>query len=179
MIKNQQTMRVFFALWPEEPVRQALHALALAYQAPCGGRAMDAENLHLTLLFLGNLNRTCLPQLMACAGKVAVPAFEFALERVALWRHIACMLPEIEVPALHRLHGALQDALEAAGIACESREFSPHVTLLRHVEQALVPQRIKPVRWRANAFVLVESVTTDQGVRYRILQQWSLGSQAG
>jgi hypothetical protein len=52
-IKKSSVARVFFALWPEALVRRALHTLATEYQSRCEARIMDADTLHMTLLFLG------------------------------------------------------------------------------------------------------------------------------
>ena len=57
-LKDSGVARVFFALWPEALVRQALHTLATEYQLRCEARAMRAETLHMTLLFLGG-SRAC------------------------------------------------------------------------------------------------------------------------
>jgi len=178
--KESSIARVFFALWPEEPVRQALHALATEYQPLCNARAMGADSLHMTLLFIGGMERARLPQLMQAAGKVAMPAFGFVLERLLFWPHnrIAYAASLVEVPALDQLVTALQQELAAAGFLFDNSKFSPHVTLLRNVGHVLEPQTITPITWRVGSFVLVESVTTDQGVSYQILQKWPLSPEA-
>ena len=84
----------------------------------------------------------------------------------------------VEVPALDQLTTALQQGLADAGFLIENREFKPHVTLLRHVGHALEPQAITPISWQVDSFVLVESVKTDLGVHYQILQRWLLAAEA-
>ena len=177
-IKNSSVARVFFALWPEVLVQRALHALATEYQSRCDARAMGADTLHMTLLFLGGVERARLPQLMQAAGKVSVPPFGFVLERLSYWLHnrIAYATPLVKVAALDQLVTALQQELLAAGFQFENYAFTPHVTLLRRVGQVLEPQAITPIMWWVDSFVLVESITTDRGVRYQILQKWPLSS---
>ncbi|HSH54566.1 MAG TPA: RNA 2',3'-cyclic phosphodiesterase [Methylotenera sp.] len=178
--KDSGVARVFFALWPEILVRQALHTLATKYQSQCEARVMAADSLHMTLLFLGEVKRTRLLQLMQTADKVSVPPFGFVLERLSFWQHnrIAYATTVVEAPTLHQLAAALQQEVLAAGFLfesdVESHEFTPHVTLLRNVRHVLEPQPITPITWRVDSFVLVESVTTDQGVRYHVLQKWRL-----
>lgn len=141
---------------------------------------MDADSLHMTLLFLGEVKRTRLLQLMQTADKVSVPPFEFILERLSFWQHnrIAYATTLVEVPALLQLVTSLQQEVLAAGFLfesdVESHEFAPHVTLLRNVRHVLESQAITPVTWWADSFVLVESVMTDQGARYHVLQKWRL-----
>lgn len=175
-IKNSSVARVFFALWPEALVRQALHTLAMEYRSRCEARAMGADTLHLTLLFLGEMERACLPQLIQTANKVSAPAFGFILERLSFWLHnrIAYATPLVEVPALDQLVTALQQELLAAGFRFDNHAFNPHVTLLRRVGHVLEPQAITPIKWWADSFVLVESVMTDRGVHYQVLQKWPL-----
>lgn len=64
------TRRVFFALWPDEPLRSsfmhATHELARA----AGGRLVAPRNLHVTLLFLGPVAEDRLTELTALAAEV-------------------------------------------------------------------------------------------------------------
>lgn len=179
--KGANIARVFFALWPDALVQQALYALAMEYQPLCAARAMGEETLHMTLLFLGGIERVRLPQLMEAAGKISAPPFGFALEQLLFWPHnrIAYAASATEVPALHQLVTALQQAVVAAGFPVGNLAFKPHITLLRHVEQALESQTITtPVMWQVDSFVLVESVMTAQGTGYQILQKWPLSANA-
>jgi len=173
---NSNAARVFFALWPEATVRQALHTLATEYAPRCKARAIDADNLHMTLLFMGGVERTRLPQLMQAAGNISVPPFGFKFESLSFWpqSRIACTTLAADVPALGQLVAALKQQLTAADLVFENYEFIPHVTLLRNVENILAPQAIQPIDWWVESFVLAESVVTDQGSRYRILQEWPL-----
>ena len=175
-MKKQNVARVFFALWPEELVRRALHTLAMEYQSRCDARPMHADTLHMTLLFLVEVERAYMPQLIQSTSKVSVPPFGFALERLSFWPHnrIAYAAPLLEVPALNQLATALQQELIAAGFPLENYKFNPHVTLLRRVWHTLESQTIPPIMWWVDSFVLVESVMTDTGVSYQILQKWPL-----
>lgn len=175
-IKNKNVARVFFALWPEALVRQALHTLAMEYQSPCEARVMSANSLHMTLLFLGEVARTCLPQLMQTADKVSAPAFGFILERISFWQHnrIAYAAPLEKIPALDQLVTMLQQELVATDFQFDHHEFKPHVTLLRNVRHVSESQSITPIMWWVDSFVLVESVTTELGISYQILRTWPL-----
>lgn len=175
-IKNSGVARVFFALWPESSVQRALHTLAMEYQSHCNARAMRADTLHMTLLFLGEIERARLPQLMQAASRVSALPLELVLEKFSFWQHsrIAYAAPLADVSALHQLFTALQQQLLTAGFPCENYEFKPHVTLLRRVGHVLDSQIIKPIIWRVDSFVLVESVMADQGISYQALQKWPL-----
>lgn len=175
-IKNSSVARVFFALWPEALAQRALHTLAMEFQSRCEARAMAADTLHMTLLFMGEIERACLPRLIQTADKVSAPAFGFILERISFWQHnrIAYAAPLEKISALDQLVTALQQKLIAAGFWFDNHEFNPHVTLLRRVGHALESQAITPIKWWVDSFVLVESVMTDRGVSYQVLQKWPL-----
>ena len=63
MASPAASARVFFAAWPAPAIQQALGKLALDLQPRCGGRAIPARNIHLTLVFLGDIERARLPRL--------------------------------------------------------------------------------------------------------------------
>lgn len=168
--------RVFFALWPEAPAQQALLKLGAEYLPRCKARAIDADTLHMTLLFLGKVERARLPQLIQAAGNIMVPPFGFKLQRLSFWpqSRIACATLADDVPTLGQLVTALKQQLTAAGFVFENYDFIPHVTLLRNVENIPEPHEFAPIDWWVESFVLAESTVTDQGSRYQILEQWPL-----
>lgn len=174
-VKNTDTIRVFFALWPQAAIQRKLHTVAKKYQAKCDARVMRAETLHMTLQFIGNINRSQLPELISAADKVsAVPPFRLELNTLSFWKHnrIGYATLSASEPALETLAATLQHALAKVGFIADSTKFSPHVTLLRNVEHILTPQNFMPVTWQVNSFVLVESLTANQKTQYRILQEW-------
>jgi len=175
-IKNTDTIRVFFALWPKPSIQRQLHAIAKKYQAQCDARVMRADTLHLTLQFIGNIKRSQLPKLLAEANKTAgTMPFRLELDTLAFWKHnrIGYATPAASEPALGMLAATLQRELANAGFAAgDSAGFSPHVTLFRNVGHILAPQYFAPVAWQVNAMVLVESVTASQGAEYRTLHEW-------
>lgn len=113
---------------------------------------------------------------MQAAALVTAPSFEIALNRLAFWRHnrIAYATTSLEIPALDQLVTKLQQALIAAGFKFESRQFVPHVTLLRNIGRMQETQAFAEILWRVNSFVLMESVSAHQGIRYQKLHQWPL-----
>jgi len=174
--KKSNTARIFFALWPEESVRQALHRLTKEYKPQCKGRAINEDGLHITLQFMGEVEYTRLPLLIQTAGKVSAPPFGFILNRLSFWpkNRMAYATLLTFVPALDQLVTALKHQLTAAGFLIKNDEFIPHVTLLRQIENVLESQAITPIEWWADSFVLVESTVTDKGSRYQILHKWPL-----
>ena len=179
-MKDSTVARVFFALWPEMSVRRELHALAKEYQLQCDARAMRADTLHMTLLFLGEVERVQLPQLLQAASKVTVPPFGIELNALSFWQHnrIAYATALGETGKLDQLAAMLRQQLITDGFLFKNDGFVPHVTLMRRVGHILESQKITPIMWWVDSFVLVESATTNQGSHYQILQKWPLSPYA-
>lgn len=173
------TARLFFAVWPDDAVRAALARRARSLHQECGGRMIAARNIHLTLVFLGNVATGRMPDLHALAATMAAPAFDLIVDAVEYWRHnrivwagtAAC--PE----ALRALVTQLTCASRKAGFRCEGREYVPHITLLRDARCSPTVQACGGVVWRADDFVLVRSLHRNGAVVYEVIGRWPLGDE--
>ena len=170
-----ETLRLFFALWPDDATRDALNRTGKWLHQHWGGRRMRADTLHITLAFLGSTPVDQLDTLAACADTVLTEAFELILDQAGYWRHNRIgWLGASETPQQHlELVSALNAALQAAGFAVDARPHVPHVTLLRKTMGGEVPP-CAPVRWPIGDFVLVKSVTESEGAHYEVIRRWPL-----
>ena len=173
---GRDRVRLFFALWPSPGVQAALAARALQAQAESGGRMMRAENIHLTLLFIGSIERERVPELEAAAALVRGTAFSLVLDRVDYWRHSGIVWAgTTQCPAaLAVLAADLRTALAGIGIEGEDRPYVPHITLVRNARRRPVSRSIQGCVWDAHEYVLVESVQVAGGVRYEPFARWPL-----
>jgi len=167
-----ETVRLFFALWPDDALQHRL--AAWARQAAGKARPMRRENIHLTLAFLGATDAALLPVLRACARGVRFAPFALALERAEYWKHkrIVWCGPQEEPQALVALVAELRAALDQAGIRYDPKPFVSHVTLLRKSSGLAAAPRWVPLAWDVREFVLVRSVPAEGGVRYEVLQRF-------
>jgi len=167
--------RLFFALWPDEGVRDAL--VALTRGALRRGRAVAHENLHITLVFLGAVSPQGRDCAEAAAGGVVGAPFTLTLDRLGSFRRaqILWSAPS-EVPsALYDLVGALNRGLMRCGFEPDARAYRAHVTLARKVRGRVPQTTHEPVAWHVDWFHLIESHTRSDGARYRVLRSWPLG----
>ncbi len=123
--------RLFVAIRPPEPIRAQL--LAMMGGVP-GARWQDEDQLHLTLRFVGEVDRHQAEDLAAALGGLHHPPFDVALSGVgrferrgkgAIWAGVA---PH---DALKALHKKVDQACMRAGSPPEARAYMPHITLAR------------------------------------------------
>ena len=165
---------MFFALWPDEGVRSALGRLS--GELVEGGRPTRRDNLHMTLEFLGGIDRARIADASAAATRLSAPRFRLVLDGVGHWRRsrILWLAPTNPTPPLIALQAGLHAELAAAGLPLEDRPFRPHVTLARRAKP-LAFRPVAPVTWDVRELVLAESMPGPDGVRYQVVERWPLG----
>jgi 2'-5' RNA ligase len=176
-IEEKTSLRLFFALWPDEAVRAALAAWQLPLRELCGGDVMRADTLHSTLVFLGEIAAHRQEALLLAAQEVEGRAFEIEFDVARYWghNHILYAAPQHAPAALVELQGELVRCLRKHRFAFDPREFKPHVTLLRHSKWTDAPLPEMPaVRWPVREFALVQSQGDERGARYEVLARFSL-----
>jgi 2'-5' RNA ligase len=175
--------RLFVAIRPPADIRARLLA---AMGGIAGARWQDDSQLHLTLRFIGEVDRHCALDVHAALGAVHHPGFAIALDGIhgfdrrgeprALWAGIAPFAP------LKALHDKIEQALVRAGLEPERRAFLPHITLAR------LPRRAGAIGpflagagglsgppFAVDAFALFESSLTTDGAAYSLLANYPLG----
>lgn len=137
---------------------------------------MREETLHLTLLFLGDVEAHRLPQLQDAASKVQAARFRFLVDAFAAWPQngIGYAAPSDVPTPLQDLVAALRTQVAEAGFAFDRRAFVPHVTLLRRLPKFPPRSAISPVSWDVQDFVLVESAQVEGRAEYAVLGYWPL-----
>lgn len=126
------THRLFVALRPPHAIRAALIA---AMHGISGARWQDDEQLHLTLRFIGEVDRHRAEDIAAALGALHASAVTARIAGVSLFErqgrpHMvwAGVEPYEPIAALHR---KVEQLLARVGVEPERRAFVPHVTLAR------------------------------------------------
>ena len=93
--------RLFFALWPDEAVRQQLAAISRQYR-PEGARGVARCNLHATLVFLGSTPKELIPDIFEAAGAIQSASFTLVMQQLEVCRRpqVLCLSPETVPVAL-------------------------------------------------------------------------------
>jgi RNA 2',3'-cyclic 3'-phosphodiesterase len=168
--------RLFFALWPPLELSRELFRLGSKVLHGGAGRRVVAENIHLTLAFLGSVNATFRECAEQTASNVQVDAFSLDLEWVGCWPKsgILWVGPELTPKTLWQLVEQLNSGLAGCGHEAEKRPYAAHLTLARNARPCLPAHNIDAHRWEIDRFCLVQSHTLREGARYEILREWKL-----
>jgi 2'-5' RNA ligase len=125
-------MRLFVALSLPDDLRDRLSALSCGLP---GARWVAPENLHLTLRFIGEVDRDEAEDIDAALTAVRCPRFPVTLAGVGDFgdeRRLRSVWVGVDAnPTLELLQGKVERAVQRAGQPPEKRKFKPHITLAR------------------------------------------------
>ncbi|HEX8573372.1 MAG TPA: RNA 2',3'-cyclic phosphodiesterase [Allosphingosinicella sp.] len=174
--------RLFVAIRPPAAIRAGLLGLM---GGVAGARWQTEEQLHLTLRFIGEVDRHMARDVDAALSAVHHPAFEVAVnglgaferrgEPVTLWAGLAPQEP------LRALHKKIDQALVRVGVEPDRRAYMPHITLAR------LPRGAGPVGslveqsggagsplFPVVEFHLIESRLAPDGPLYSVVERYAL-----
>ena len=195
-------MRLFVAIEVPEAVRLALAELiAKLTPAAPGARWVRAENIHVTLKFIGEVPAAQLEPIRKALAEVCRGRSEnqAECEPVSMsFKGIGFFPNERRprvfwagmdaTPSLAPLAAAIEESLEPLGIARESRPFSPHLTLARFNEPRPALQLLEAAApfhdasfgdATATEFHLFESRLKPGGAQYARVATFLLASPEG
>ncbi len=125
-------IRLFVALSLPDTVRRRLEGLRGGVP---GARWQTAEQMHLTLRFIGEVDGAAFGEIRGALARIEAEAFSLMLQGVGhfplrrqarvLWAGAAMS------PALMRLRERIEAAVTGLGFEPDGRKFAPHVTLAR------------------------------------------------
>jgi 2'-5' RNA ligase len=174
--------RLFVAIRPPRAMRAGLLRVM---GGVANARWQSDEQLHLTLRFIGEVDRHAAEDAAAALGTIHHPRFELALDGIGqfdrkgrletLWAGITPHEP------LKLLHNKVDQALARVGIQPDNRAYLPHITLARFGRDAGTvggllthsgglaspPEEI-------DQFCLYESNLSHEGPVYTIVERYPL-----
>lgn len=174
--------RLFVAIRPPATVRARLLDLM---GGVAGARWLDDDRLHLTLRFIGEVDRHLARDVDAALSSVHHPRFSIAVsglgvfdrrgEPVTLWAGVAPHEP------LRALHKKIDQALVRVGVEPDRRAYMPHVTLARLPRgagplQGLIEASggIAGTPFEVEQFCLYESRLAPEGPVYDTVERYPL-----
>ena len=176
--------RLFVAIRPPEAIRDLL--IDVMDDSP-DFRWQDDEQLHLTLRFIGEVERPVANDLADALARIHATTFELRVAGTgrfeqrnggALW---AAVEPK---PPVAALAAKIERACQQVGLEPERRAFHPHITLARwkgrrtrEVESFLTRTRgLVSEPFAVDAFILFESRLSRHGAHYEEVASYALAN---
>jgi len=174
--------RLFVAIRPPREIRDLL---LRTMGGISGARWQTDDQLHLTIRFIGEVDRHRAGDVHAALGGVRHPRFAVALNGIgafdrrglpdAVWAGVA---PHELLKALHK---KIDQAIARVGIEPEQRAYLPHITLARLKRGSgpvgnLLEQSggLSSAPFPIDHFALFESALTPEGAVYSVIERYAL-----
>ncbi|MGV8833885.1 MAG: RNA 2',3'-cyclic phosphodiesterase [Devosia sp.] len=163
-------------------------SLSLKRGGLSGARWIDADNYHITLRFIGDVDHQTADEVADSLDRLANSMrFEVRLTHLGIFggdkpRALYAGIEPSE--ALSRLQAAQERVLQRAGLPAEGRKFVPHVTLARlrgatalDVARFMAEAgRFEPLTFPVGRFVLYSSKDSVGGGPYVVEQSYPLAA---
>lgn len=171
--------RLFLGFGLSAAQQQQCQQLQQAIGAPY--RAVISENLHVTALFVGQLNEPQIQRLISGISESIsaqqLVGFQIVFDTLVYWSKPQILALEANYcpAALLNIHTSLTQLAAPLTELPAHEQYRPHITLFRKAK-ALMPMSNTSVTASMNSLALYESVSTTEGVQYQVLEQWSLAN---
>jgi 2'-5' RNA ligase len=176
--------RLFTAL---EIPPQVAQSLSMMRGGLPGARWIDAENYHLTLRFIGDIDDALAHEIAGMLGRVRRSAFEMRLDGLTSFggrKPRALVATATPIAPLMELQAEHERILQRLGLEPEGRKYTPHVTLARlrdsssHQVAEYLSARgyYRSAPFEVSRFVLFSSRASVGGGPYVVEADYPLGS---
>lgn len=175
--------RLFVGIDPPPAIKGELLALM---EGVSGARWQTAEQLHLTVRFVGEVDGRQAEDIVAALSALRHPGFAARLEGVGVFdrrgRPESLWVGAQPQTALRALHDKADRAVQMAGVPPEGRAYLPHVTIARLNGGAgpidgfaATHGGFRSTPFRVEALTLYESHLGRTGAFYEAVERWPLG----
>jgi RNA 2',3'-cyclic 3'-phosphodiesterase len=170
------TERLFFALWPNKTIREAINALTQPITQDINGKRISPDLWHITLVFLGEVELSTKRCMQEVADRIQLHPFNLSLDTIGYWpRPRVLWLGATQTPVgLRNLVTHLSTDLQNCGYRPEKRPFQTHLTLMRKANPLKTVPTITPITWTVEEFCLVRSTLERHGAHYEVIKRWPL-----
>ena len=167
-------MRLFFAVNFSEEEKDVLMKNVNELKKTCTrGNFTKRENLHITLAFLGEVDRARLGTVRAAASQLRSAPFDICISGAGRFGQLVWLGVEPNgAEELRRLASALRAECRARNISFDEKPFSPHLTVCRQAEFSdgcsveTYKNKVIPLNAKITSFELMESTRIDGKLTY-------------
>jgi len=169
-------MRLFFALKPDPQTCLDIERWRERTLPPLD-RPVPSHNLHMTLVFLGEVKERQLERLTEDVQRIRGVPFSMVFDELGYFPkpQVLWIGPKETPDAATRLARDLNRTCKRLGLRSEKRKFQAHLTIARRCATP-PPASTEPPDFpmEFDSFVLFESTNTRGGVLYRAVNEWPL-----
>jgi len=137
MNNNDKNIRLFIAINFNEEIKDAVYDVLKSFKAYCEkGSFTYRENLHLTVVFIGEIPFYRVDAIKAVMDRIIGEPFTITMKGVGCFRRSGGDIYWIGIeksPDLVGIYTQLYEGLTKMGFDIEKREYKPHLTLARRV----------------------------------------------
>ena len=167
-------MITFFALQPDNATRRRIVEWRERALPPLD-RAVNAANLHITLVYLGETAPWQLDELLNSIDYGDLRPIDLVLDEMGYWpKPRVLWLGCSQVPErLSSLARSLNHVAGSLRLQRDRRRYRPHLTLARKLSAPPPAATEAPYfAMTCDEFVLMESVRSPHGVQYHVLETY-------
>ena len=122
-------MRLFTAICFDDETKKLLFSAGKTAEEKAKGSFSRKENLHLTLVFIGETER--FSDIKKAISEIEFPAFDYKIEGTGTFEKGIFWAGIEENENLRKLYEIIKKKLSDIGIETEERKYIPHITLAR------------------------------------------------
>ena len=174
--------RLFVAIRPPEAIRDLLIDVM---DDGADFRWQSDEQLHLTLRFIGEVERPLANDLALAMAGLRSPAFELRLSGLGTFNHRSggAIWAGVEPPEpVKELAAKIERICQSVGLPAERRAFRPHITLARwkgprsrEARAFLDGRAVASPPFQVEYVILYESRLSRHGAHYEEVESFPLG----
>ena len=171
-VKNKA--RLFFAIELTQALKNQLEILQQTNPVFVG-RPIKPHNFHITLQFLGSVERQLIHDLIDSIKIPEIKPFSVSMEHYAFYpkAEVGCVEVQKGKQELSDIKSHLNRCLANEGIhfSKDKHSFRPHITLYRECQPLGDIQQALSLEFKVERFCLMESIQNDKGVYYEVIEE--------
>lgn len=189
MPNPHETIRAFLAVdMPDEIRTLAAETGERLLAREKGLKIVRPENYHVTLAFIGDVQRDLLDAIDEPITRLAegISVIDVQFSQIGTFPSVIFLKTSEGEQELARLSKGVRDILAQNEIPCDSKPFKGHLTIARSRNRKMKAKEFLKsyafdarfdIRFEISSFSLIQSELTSAGPIYTILKQYYLDSQ--
>lgn len=186
--KEIEKYRCFLAVDLPDEVKRVLKSLEDFLE---GVKTVPVHQMHLTIRFLGDVEKKRLHLLNDELKEIRLPRFKMNINGVGFFpgmRNPRVVWAGVEENAhLQKLYDLIEDKVTSFGLKPEKRDFKPHITLgrVKYLKKKVLRefisryQEIEINGIEVNDFILFRSILSENGAKHLAIEKYHLQETKG